>query len=1342
MRALDLHPTSGKSEHPSPRPHRHKLARIAGWIWLGFTVVSLLIVILIPVILNSTAFHNYVLKMVREQAQESLGVPVTLQNFALHFSTLSVDLYGLTVAGAAPYSNPPLLQVRHAQAGVRIVSVLHRKWYLDNVQIDDPVVQVFVDKDGKSNLPKPKPSNSKSNTTIWDLGIRRTVLNNGAIFYNSRPTPLWADLHNLDLHATFNDQIQQYAGTLSYSDGHLAFGGFQPLAHDFNLKFDATPSVAHIQSARISSGNTQVLLTATATNYSNPLVDAHYDVTLDGAQLARIMNNPSVPAGFVKVAGTAHYQAAPNQPAINGITVNGDLQSHLLRVKAASSTAEISDIAAHYSLADGNLTLHDFRAGVLGGEVTAQATMKDIGGNSHSEATAAIRNVSLSAARRLLGPNAASTVALSGALNAKATASWGKTLNDLIAHADATINAEAAGHDGTSQASAAPASIPVNSAIHAIYTGANQQVTLKNSYLRTPQTNLTLNGTVGKRASLAVNLHANDLHEAALIAEMFQKPTPGKPVQPLDLAGSATFQGNVQGSTSAPHITGQLSASNLHVNGSDWKVFRTAVDASPSGASLHNADLEPKSRGRITLNASTGLTKWAFTNKSPLQVELDASQLDVAELAHLAGQQVPVTGTLNTHVSLHGTELSPVGRGTLSLTKLTAYDEPIDSVNVDFSGTGDDAQANLNIQLPAGTIQGHTNLRLKEKTYTANLDSAGLQLDKVHALASKNLDAHGAVSIHASGQGSFDNPQVAATVQIPTLAIEKQTIEAVNLQLNMANHAADATLTSSALHTGINAKAHVALVGDYQADATLDTKGIPLQPLVATYSPDQAASVSGDTEIHATLHGPLKDQTRLEAHVTVPYLRVNYNNTIQLAAAAPIHVDYKDSVVNIQRSSIKGTDTNLDFQGSVPVRGNGPMALLLQGNVNLQIAQLFDPEVRTSGELRFNINSNGTGPNIGGEIDIVEASYASGTLPVGLQHGNGVLTLTNDRVNVKSFTGDVGGGKVTAQGGVAYRPGVQFDLGLAARNIRLLYPQGVREDVSANVRFTGNTDNANLGGTVNIGDVSFTPGFDLNNFIGQFSGVASPPSRGFAQNVGLNLTVNSTNNVNLVSRTLSVNGAANLRVRGTAADPVILGRVTLNSGDIILNGTRFVLTGGTVQFVNPSQTQPVLNVGVSTSIQQYNIDLRFRGSVDQLQTQYNSDPALPQADIINLLAFGKTTEASANATATPTNQAAESLVAGQVASQVTSRVSKIAGISQLSINPVLAGGTSQGPPGANITIQQRVTGNLFITFSSNVASTQSQVIQGQYQLKPHVAISATRDPNGGFAVDSIIKKSW
>ena len=73
---------------------------------------------------------------------------------------------------------------------------------------------------------------------------------------------------------------------------------------------------------------------------------------------------------------------------------------------------------------------------------------------------------------------------------------------------------------------------------------------------------------------------------------------------------------------------------------------------------------------------------------------------------------------------------------------------------------------------------------------------------------------------------------------------------------------------------------------------------------------------------------------------------------------------------------------------------------------------------------------------------------------------------------------------------------------------------------------------------------------------------------------------------------------------------------------------------------------------------------------------------------------------------------------------------------------MLANSNSQGPVGANSTVQQRVTRNLLKTFSSNVTTTQGQTIQGQYHVSPRVAASATRDPNGGFALDTLIKKTW
>ncbi len=1065
---------------------------------------------------------------------------------------------------------------------------------------------------------------------------------------------------------------------------------------------------------------------ATVSNFNAPTVEAKYNAVLDGRQFAGILHNPSIPDGLVAVSGSAHYQFSRNQSLLQSIAVDGDLTSNRLVARMPSFQAQVSNIVAHYSLANSNATLRDFRAGLLGGVVTLRGTMNDISGdNQRAKFDAVLRGISLAQTKRSLGKAASGgPVAVTGTLNGTATAAWGKTFNDLVARTDATINANVASvaNPNAQHAALVPAvapsqppgdssTVPVEGAIHATYNAATQQLAVERSYFHTPQTNLELNGTVSHRSSLNIQLQADDLREVEAIADLFRSPSPDQPSpQPLGLAGSATFHGVVSGTTSAPHISGELAAHDLQVHGSSWKLVRAGVDASPSQVSLKDAELEPATKGRIAFDASAHLDNWTFSQSSPVEVQLNASQIDAADIQHIANLQIPVSGTLAAIVAMHGSLLNPIGSGNVTLTGAAAYGEPVTSAKVAFTGSGDQVRAIVSVIAPAGAIDANITASPNQKTYTAQLSSSGIHLDKLQQLQSGSIKPTGIVAIDAKGQGSFDNPQLDANLRIPALVVKEQTISDIRIHANLANHLATAQLTSSAVNTSITANAKVALTGDYLADATLDTQGIPIAPLLATYFPDQAANISGQTELHATLHGPLKNMQQLEAHATIPVLKLAYGSNVQLAATAPIHVDYKNATISVQRSAIKGTDTDLQFEATIPTTGTAPTAMLLLGTIDLHLAQLFDPDLRTTGQIKFNVNSYGApdGAEIAGAINIVDASLAYPDLPVGLQHCNGSLSLTKDRINISKFQGQLGGGTLTAQGGVVLRPSIQFNLGLSARNVRMLYPQGMRENVNATLRFTGSTASALLGGTVNVTDLSFTPAFDIAGFISQVSGgVAAPPTQGFTRNVALNLAVQSSSSVNLVSRTVSVGGTANLQVRGTLDRPVILGRANLSGGDIILNGTRYVLTGGTIQFVNPSVTQPIVNLTITTSIQQYNISLRFEGPVDQLRTQYTSDPALPQADIIHLLAFGQTTEASA-ANGTPANQAAETLVANQVSSQLTSRISKVAGISQLSINPVLAGGSQQGPAGATITVQQRITSNLFVTFSSNVTTTQAR----------------------------------
>jgi len=271
-----------------------------------------------------------------------------------------------------------------------------------------------------------------------------------------------------------------------------------------------------------------------------------------------------------------------------------------------------------------------------------------------------------------------------------------------------------------------------------------------------------------------------------------------------------------------------------------------------------------------------------------------------------------------------------------------------------------------------------------------------------------------------------------------------------------------------------------------------------------------------------------------------------------------------------------------------------------------------------------------------------------------------------------------------------------------------------------------------------IDRLSFQEGFDLATFISQLSDDAtvSTPSQ-LASNMHLGISVQSTENLDLASSQVSIAGNANLNVKGTAANPVILGRIALNSGELFFQGKRFEIQHGTIAFANPARTEAVLNLYVKTVVEQYNITINFSGSLDRLKTSYTSDPSLAPVDIINLLAFGQTTAEKASNASTPASLGAENALAQGVAGQVASRVQNFTGISQLTIDPTA--GNNQNP-GAQVAIQQRVTGTLLLTFSTDVTSTQKGTVQLQYEPKKHVRISVLRDEYGGYGVDVRLHK--
>src|SRR5690242_11392115 len=91
-------PPERKPTQLTSPPHRKvSWQRILAWVGSVLAVLLLLSGIAIIFVLNSPQAHRYILAKAQSVASEQLGAQVQLQNFALNFSGLTLDVYGVTV---------------------------------------------------------------------------------------------------------------------------------------------------------------------------------------------------------------------------------------------------------------------------------------------------------------------------------------------------------------------------------------------------------------------------------------------------------------------------------------------------------------------------------------------------------------------------------------------------------------------------------------------------------------------------------------------------------------------------------------------------------------------------------------------------------------------------------------------------------------------------------------------------------------------------------------------------------------------------------------------------------------------------------------------------------------------------------------------------------------------------------------------------------------------------------------------------------------------------------------------------------------------------------------------
>ena len=249
------------------------------------------------------------------------------------------------------------------------------------------------------------------------------------------------------------------------------------------------------------------------------------------------------------------------------------------------------------------------------------------------------------------------------------------------------------------------------------------------------------------------------------------------------------------------------------------------------------------------------------------------------------------------------------------------------------------------------------------------------------------------------------------------------------------------------------------------------------------------------------------------------------------------------------------------------------------------------------------------------------------------------------------------------------------------------------------------------------------PQFDLATYL--VKGMRGAPALKIdspLNRVHLDVHVTSTPELQLQTSALRVSGNVDLRLRGTAFRPVVLGRVDLLEGTFDFNGTKYRMERGDITFTNPVRIYPTLDIELSTRVRDYDITLGFHGPIDRMTTTYRSDPPLSSSDIISLLALGRTTAESANPAMIGTAQyqpavsesASMELLGQALSAAKTSRVQRLFGVSRVKIDPNAGEEVNSGL--ARVTVEQQISNKLTLTYITNLNQSAQQIIQFEYNV--------------------------
>jgi translocation and assembly module TamB len=631
--------------------------------------------------------------------------------------------------------------------------------------------------------------------------------------------------------------------------------------------------------------------------------------------------------------------------------------------------------------------------------------------------------------------------------------------------------------------------------------------------------------------------------------------------------------------------------------------------------------------------------------------------------------------------------------------------------------------------------------RPSEQTAEFNLTGTGIPLEKFAELQRSSLPIAGLLNFELRGSGPIRAPVVQGDLRLVSLKVGADLEGNFRVQVVSDGQIAHLDIKSETSKGSLDGRLDIGLTGDDSISGLLSVHQFDLDVFLSAglHLKDltRPSVVDGEFKIS----GALRQPDTIEVEADIASISFDYE-FVQLQNDGPIRFTYRRNEIRIEQAHMHGPNTDLQLSGSARFDRDRPLRFNLSGGVNLRFVKGVIPDLEAQGAADVNVSVEGTmsKPRITGRVQVHDASGNYSDFPAGLSHVNGDLVFDRSRLVFDHLTAESGGGQLTLSGGVTYGEGpLRYEVNVQTPQARIRYPVGVSWLVGGTLQLSGTQDAAVLSGRIRVKRLLFAQGVDLASFFASSSDTSASPvsSSAFMRNLTFDIAGNTDPGAQIEWSGAHVEIDGDLHLRGTWDRPVLLGHIHLLGGEMGFRGNTFTLTRGDLNFANPFRLDPVLNVEATSVISQYQVTINFSGPASRLALNYRSDPPLPDSDIIALLALGSTGQESAlrSQSAGGQNYGATALLSEAISTGLGGRIEKLFGISHFRVDPFLAGTATESNAAARVTIEQQFTRDLTITYSSNAASDQEQLIQVEYHVRRDLSIIFLRDINGTYGFD-------